>query len=145
MKASTKITETYKVKSVEIVKSEYNSGVIDKRNIKNGDYDTYLLIRFDGGGYTKVKVGRYRHSNGGMCRMFDLDDIKLDIAELVNDQSTVHSSTWGATGTCTMMSMSNEIRSKIAVGDVIMVTGRKIPTAYSWKITHAKVELINSQ
>ena len=141
MKAN-KITETHTVKSVEVVKSEYNLGVIDRRNIANGVYGTYLLIRFEGGGYTKVKIGCYRHSNGGMCRLFVLDDPKSEIAELINDRSNVHSSTWGATGTCTMMSMSNDIAPKIAAGDTIKVSGRKAATNYSWKITHAKVELI---
>jgi hypothetical protein len=137
-----KITETHTVKSVEVIKSEYNSGVIDRRNIANGVYDTYLLIRFEGGGYTKVKIGRYHHSNGGMHRLFFLDDSKSEIAELINDRSNVHSSTWGATGTCTMMSMSNEIAPKVAPGDTIKVSGRKAPTNHSWKITHAQVELI---
>jgi hypothetical protein len=139
---TTTVTETHTVKSVDVVKSEFNSGMIDRRNIANGIYATYLLIRFDGGGYTKICVGDYHHKNGGMCRMFILDDSKSDIAELVDEKTDVHSSTWGATGTCTMMSMSNKIASKIVAGDIVKVTGRRSQTKFSWKITHAKIEVI---
>ncbi len=139
---TTTVTETHTVKSVEVVKSEYNSGVIDKRNIANGTYDTYLMIRFQGGGYTKVRVGSYHHSNGGMHQIFILDNSKSEIAELVDERCDVHSSKWGATGECTMMSMSNKIAPKIGEGDTIKVTGRKKATKFSWAITHAKIEQI---
>jgi hypothetical protein len=140
---NTTVTETHTIKSVEVVKSEYNTGVIDRKNIANGVYDTYLLIRFQGGGYTKVRVGSYRHSNGGMCRIFVLENSNSDIVELVEEKSDVHSSNWGATGTCVMMSMSNKIAPKIGEGDVIKVVGRKKATKFSWAITHAKIERIN--
>jgi hypothetical protein len=140
---TTTVTETHTVKSVEVVKSEYNSGVIDRRNIANGTYDTYLLIKFEGGGYTKVRVGSYHHSNGGMHRTFILDGSVADIAEIVDEKSAVHSSNWGATGTCTMMSISNKIAPKIGAGDIVKVTGRRAQTKFSWKVTHAKIELIN--
>ena len=136
-----KVTEVHAVKSVDVVKSDYNEGYKDRKNIKNGDYATYLLIRFEGGGYSKVRVGTYYHSNGGMYRYYSIN--KPELAELVDEQSSVHSSKYGATGTCTMMSITNQVSSKIAAGDIIKISGRKENTKFSFKITHAKVELLN--
>lgn len=135
---TTKIeAQKFQVKSVDLIKSDFNTGIIDKRNIQNGNYDMFLMIRFVGGGYTKVKVGFFSHSNGGMCQFYVAQSNLVQESEM---DSKIISSKF-ATTTATAFGMRNELIPQVKIGDTVTVSGRKKNTKYSWAITHAKVEL----